>query len=202
MGFVGGGAPGFPGPGPGQPPGLPGSGGFQPPMGGILGGPPGGFPGRADYKELIPVLVETLGDADADVRKNVAHSLARIGQSSVAPLLDILKDKDKSKELKANAAYILGKIGPPAREALPTLTKALKDHDRELRRRAAFAIANIVGDDWGGGFPPGMFPGAMRGGMGMQSGRPDTTGTADPGLLVPTGIKPEEKEKKDSDKSK
>ena len=112
-------APGFPGvpPGAGQPPqGFPGGapGGFQPPGGGPFPGfgPPGG---RTDYKELIPALIDTLGDPDADVRKNVVHALGHLGQSAVTPLLDILKDKDKSKEARANAAYALGKIGPQAR---------------------------------------------------------------------------------------
>lgn len=179
---VPGGAPGFVG----QPPGV---GGPQPPMG-FIGGP-GGLPGRTDYKELVPALIDTLGDADSDVRKNVAHSLARIGQPAVTPLLDILKDKEKSKELKANAAYVLGKIGPSAREALPALTRALKDHDRDLRRRAAFAIAHIVSNDFQG-FPPGMFPGGMRPGMG---GTTADAGIADPGLLEGRVEKPKDEKK-------
>src|SRR5262249_39547199 len=63
--------------------------------------PPGGFPGQrgfrpggTDYKHLIPVLLEPLTDEDADVRQHVVHTLARIGQPAVAPLLDILKEKD------------------------------------------------------------------------------------------------------------
>lgn len=179
-------APGFPGapPGVAQPPqgGPPGGapGGFQPPGGGPFPpgfGPPGG---RTDYKELIPALIDTLGDPDADVRKNVVHALGHLGQSAVTPLLDILKDKDKSKEARANAAYALGKIGPQARAALPTLAKALKDHDRELRRRAAFAIAHILG-----GSPYGPY-GSMPGGMAPPGGGGRASeAIADPGILLP-----------------
>ena len=168
--------------GPGQPPqGFPGGApGFQPPGGGF----PPGFqpPGRADHKEMIPTLITALGDEDPDVRRNVAHALAHIGRPAVGPLLEVLKDKDKSKASQANAAYVLGKIGSQAGEALPALTKALKGSDRELRRRAAFAIAHIVGGSpYQQGFQMGM-PGMMGG----SSARPRTADTiADPGLLLP-----------------
>ena len=169
-GFQGGAPGGFPG---------------QPPMG-IGGGGPGfppGFqqPGRTDYKEMIPALITALGDEDADVRRNVAHALAHIGRPAVGPLLDVLKEKDKSKSSKANAAYVLGKIGSQASEALPALTKALKGDDRELRRRAAFAIAHIVGSSYQPGFNVGMPPGM---GMGGPRPRPGDN-IADPGLLLP-----------------
>src|SRR5262249_9667221 len=107
---------------PGGPP--PGGGGPRPPMG--FGGgapgqppfPPGGGGTKIDYKELIPTLIAALDDDDGDVRKAVAVTLTRIGQPAVDPLLGVLKDKDKSKASRANAAYVLGRIGSPAREAL------------------------------------------------------------------------------------
>jgi hypothetical protein len=174
----------------------------QPPGGfaGVMGQPPGGFAGRRpDYKETVPALISALSDDDGDVRKSVAAALAHIGESAVSPLLDILKDKEKGKELRANAAYVLGKIGGPARSALPALTKALKDPDRDLRRRAAFALAHIIGSDAGGfpgpsGFPPGMLPSGGRVG--------DTTKVdiPDPGVVAP-GAK-EEKPKPDGKERK
>src|SRR5262249_2051203 len=137
-------------------------------------------PGGPDYKELIPVLLERLTDEDADVRQHVVHTLARIGQPAVAPLLDILKEKDGAKEKRANAAYALGKIGPAAREALPALTQAFKAPDRELRPRAAFAIAHVVAPP----LPPGGFPGpgGMAGGLG---GAAPATKLPDPGPVLP-----------------
>jgi hypothetical protein len=179
-------------PGGGQPPqgfggGAPGGFPGQPPMGFAGGGPgfqPPGFPpgGQANYKEMIPTLLGALADEDADVRRNVAHALAHIGRPAVEPLLAILKDKDKSKAARANAAYLLGKIGPQASEALPELTRALKGNDRELRRRAAFAIAHIVG---GSPYQTGFQLG-MPGGMGLGGSRPQHgESIADPGLLLP-----------------
>ena len=179
-----------PQPAPTQPPG-----GFpQFPPGGPGGGIPG-FPGMADHKELVTALVDILEDNDADVRASVAQALAKIGKQSVEPLVSILKDKDKSAALRANAAYILGQIGPQAREALPPLTKALKENDKDLRKRAAFAIANIVDDGGAFGLPPGIFgPGGQFGG-----GRPAQGKIPDPGVVGPTNVKetkPPREEKK------
>ncbi len=163
---------------PGAPPMLPG------------GGPPGGFPGfpgipqAADYKELVGTLVDTLDDADPEVRQSVAQALARIGRQSVNPLIEILKDKDMNIGLRANAAYVLGQIGSQAREAIPALTKAMKEKDKDLRKRAAFAIANIV-DEMGvgafGGPPPGF---------GIQGGGRAPGQVRDPGVVGPSTVKP------------
>jgi len=188
---------------PGGPP--PGGGGPQPPMG--FGGgapgqppfPPGGGGSKIDYKELIPTLIAALDDDDGDVRKAVAVTLTRIGQPAVDPLLGVLKDKDKSKASRANAAYVLGRIGSPAREALPALTKALKESDRDLRRRAAFALAHVVSDYQGGmSFPGGMLPGP---GMGVGGRRGGSEELPDPGVVLPSHEKSSEKGDKPSDKT-
>src|SRR4051812_26267942 len=87
-----------------------------PPGPGLPGAPPGGpgafpgFPMQTDHKELVAALIEILDDSDADVRASVAQALAKIGHQSVTPVLDILKNKDKSAALRANAAYVLGQI--------------------------------------------------------------------------------------------
>ncbi len=166
---------------PGVPPGGPGGPGFPP-----------GFPQAADYKELVGVLVDALEDSDADVRQSVAQALAKIGRQAVNPLIDILKDKDKSAGLRANAAYILGQIGPQAREALPVLTKALKETDKDLRKRAAFAVAGIIDDGMAGfGVPQGIFgPGGQFGGT-----RPGGK-IADPGVVGPSIAREKSPEKR------
>ena len=101
----------------------------QPPR--VPGGPgqpgqPFQPPGAVDYKELIPALIDALKDSDPDVRQSAAGALASMGRQAVTPLLDIVKDQGKDKELRANAAYVLGLMGSNGREALPTLTKMLK----------------------------------------------------------------------------
>jgi len=164
----------------------PGRGDFPPGVPPMPGGLPGPGPGapQIDHKELVGALLEVLPDKDVLIRQGVAAALTRIGQPAVGPLVAIVKDTDKNKELRANAAYILGKIGPTAREAVPVLTRALKekDADRELRRRLVFALASIIGNDYGPGF--GMGPGMpmMPGMTGTVSA---TAKVPDPGLLVP-----------------
>jgi HEAT repeats len=198
--------------------------GFQPPPGagapalppgaafpGQRGGLPGQFPGaqppvtqpQPDYREIIPTLMAALADDDGDVRQSVAYTLARIGQPAVKPLLAILKDKDKHRHLRANAAYVLGKMGSVASEAAPALAQALKESDRELRRRAAYALARLVVpvEDNNNPFGPG---GGFRGGR-ASSSFTRSTALPDPGVLLPTierdakravekpGLKPERK---------
>jgi HEAT repeat protein len=143
----------------------------------------------ADHKELVTALVDILEDNDTDVRASAAQALAKIGRQSIEPLVAILKDKDKSAGLRANAAYILGQIGPQAREALPPLTKALKEGDKELRKRAAFAIANIVEETGGFNLPPGFGGGGFGGG----AGRTTTGKVHDPGVVGPSNAKEEKK---------
>jgi hypothetical protein len=174
------------------PPGNP----FGPPQ------PPGAGRGP-DFKELIPALLDALKDSDAEVRQSAASALAAIGHPALDPLVDVLRDKDQNKELRANAAYVLGQMGHNAQEALPALTKALKDDDKDVRRRAAFAVQRIVKDMGTSGgmmgsgmMPPGAFPGAFPGAGG---GRPATPSAppdikvADPGLLTPSSTRPLEK---------
>jgi hypothetical protein len=167
-------APGFPAPG-----GFPGQPGF-----------PGGARPGIDYKEVVPQLIEALKDSDADVRQSAAAALAAVGQPAVGPLLDILKDKSDDKELRANAAYVLGHMGGAAHEAVPILLKLLKDSDTDVRRRAAYALQLIVKETPSGGMGglgmPGMGgPGAMMGG-GRPAGH-STLKANDPGLIYTGG---------------
>jgi len=157
---------------------------------------------RIDYKEVLPTLIASLDDDDGDVRKAIAVTLARIGQPAVDPLVDILKNKDKSKAARANAAYVLGRIGSPARDAIPALTKALKEADRDLRRRAAFALAHVIASsDFQGGM---MFGGGggMPGGMGGfgGGGRRGGDDLPDPGVVLPSHEKSSDKIEEKPDK--
>lgn len=180
-------------PQPGEQPGFPGAPGFPGP----------GFP-QTNYKDVIPPLIELMSDTDKETRESACMALARIGRQAVKPMLEILKDKDKDVELRANAAYVLGQMGPTAQEAVPDLAKALKDSNRDLRRRAAFALSNIIQDEshhfpfgFQGGFPPGA--GIIGGAGGFGGPAPVFPGgvervpplkPGDPGVLPPVGGKP------------
>jgi hypothetical protein len=178
-----------------------------PPAGGPAGGPPMGPPQpfpvpagreRAELpKDLVPTLIEALKDQDKDIRKYVASALVRIGKEAVEPLIDLLKAKDKAQ--RANAAYILGQIGADAQEALPLLVKALKDDDRDVRLRAAFAVERLLASGRNNmrmaGMPMAFNP--MTGMMGGREAKPSVTLPADPGPVAPTvDVRVKEPEKK------
>jgi HEAT repeat protein len=63
----------------------------------------------------------------------------------VPPLVESLRDKDPV--LGAEAAYELGWIGAPAKEAVPALQKALKDPEGLVRVSAALALGQMAPDD-------------------------------------------------------
>jgi len=172
-----------------------------PPIPGGMGAATKPFPN----KELVPPLIDALKDSDGEVRQAAAGALLQIGAEAVGPLVEVVKDDKKDKALRANAAYLLGHLGPAAREALPALAGALKDDNAEVRRRAAFAIGSIVRGNVAGPNPPagmgmpmmgGMTPGStpMAGGMAGMGypgmGRPSPSMTPrmpvpDPGILMP-----------------
>jgi hypothetical protein len=159
----------------------------QVPLPGSQPGFPGFRSGNLDYKEIVPPLIDALKDPDTEVRHSAAGALAHVGQPAISALVDILKDSGKDKELRANAAYVLGRMGITGQEAMPTLVKALKDDDRDVRRRAAYAIENIVKtSNESGGLMPGMGPpGGFPGGFG---GRPaGAVQVPDPGVVPALG---------------
>jgi len=184
----------------GAPPGVP---PLQPPGVGPGGGPltPPGFPGAGrnqseTVKELIPLLIDSLKDADADVRTNSAVALANFGRDAIEPMLDIFKDKNQDQELRANVVQVFAQMGRTAEETLPALLKSLKDkaEDKEVRRRVSFAITRIS-KDMGTGSGIGGFPGAI--GAPVMPGFPGG-GTvtqepvikpADPGLVLPSKVR-------------
>src|SRR5262249_11767218 len=50
----------------------------------------------------------------------------------------------KDREIRANAAWVLGWTGAEARDAVPALLASMKDEEKEVRHRAAFALYLIV----------------------------------------------------------
>jgi hypothetical protein len=99
---------------------------------------------RADAKDAIPELLETLKDPDLEVRCDSAEAIGDMGAAGapgVDGLLGLLRDKED--KARAHACEALGEIGPLARTALPALREALKDPDDEVRKEAVQAIKRI-----------------------------------------------------------
>src|SRR5205814_1961429 len=91
----------------------------------------------------VPDLVLTLRNNSPAVGRRVCDVLVRIGPASVTALDATLQDRGHVH--RAAAAWALAQLGPEAREAVPTLAKALSDRDRKLALLAADALA-AMGD--------------------------------------------------------
>jgi HEAT repeat protein len=92
-----------------------------------------------DSKEAIPALIEAL--KCKDLRTFAAERLLNIGTDAVPELIKALEgDYGPVREY---AAWILGKMGPDAEEAIPALTRALWDKDKRVRGTAQKALQEI-----------------------------------------------------------
>lgn len=81
---------------------------------------------------------------NADAKATALAELAEGGRnsSSAAPqVIPLLKDEDPV--VRRLAAYALGQMGPAAKAALPDLTAALQDGDRNVITAAVNAIRAI-----------------------------------------------------------
>jgi len=77
-------------------------------------------------RAAVPSLIQTLGHRDADVRRQAALVLARIGPDAadaVPELTNLLDDTEQ--DVRKAAARALGQIGPAASEAVPALMRQL-----------------------------------------------------------------------------
>lgn len=87
-------------------------------------------------------LAAALDDPTAAVRQAVVAALGETAQPEAARLLIVRLDRDVASSVRSEAAYRLGVLGQP--DSLVALQQAqAKDTDREVRRRAAWAIEAI-----------------------------------------------------------
>ena len=93
----------------------------------------------------IPVLIKTLRSSDGRwLGSRIVDALGQIGDTAaVLGLIEVLSDERWS--MRQSAAYQLGEIGEPAKEAVPALIKALSDEEGYVRVRAADALMKIDG---------------------------------------------------------
>lgn len=86
-------------------------------------------------KPAVDALVRCLGSRDIALRIEAVAALGRIGDASVAPLLEgLVKDRAQDKNIRGNACVALGRLGLPRSE--PVLRDALNDPDRFIVRCA------------------------------------------------------------------
>jgi uncharacterized protein (TIGR02996 family) len=90
-------------------------------------------------------LCKALADPELQVRRDAINQLDRLATPTmtvaVEPLCKVLGDTDEY--MRAQAAHILGKIGPPAAAALDELIRRMKAADSKERARVVEAIALI-----------------------------------------------------------
>jgi HEAT repeat protein len=97
--------------------------------------------GVTDSEGALPILVARLQETGTRAAE-AADALALIGAPATSSLIQALASDASA--VRQAAATTLGRIGPPARYAVPALTAALKDpHDR-VREAAAQALARMA----------------------------------------------------------
>ncbi|HEX3147208.1 MAG TPA: HEAT repeat domain-containing protein [Gemmataceae bacterium] len=90
-------------------------------------------------------LAARLNDEDLDVRGDAGDALVRRGDAAVPTLI---KQLDKSEPTaRTSAAAILGRIGPPAHSAVPTLKRLmLEDPEITVREQMARSLGQVAFD--------------------------------------------------------
>ena len=96
-----------------------------------------------DAKEASPTLVEVLVDPDEGTSIGIAAALRDIGPGAVPALIEALGDRPRM----TRAAFVLGQIGPAAKDALPVLTKLLEHPNPDIRQNARKALKQISGEE-------------------------------------------------------
>jgi len=92
----------------------------------------------------VPELVDLCGEADAELQDAVFLTLASVGREAIEPLMQLLHQPDEGR--RRRAAMALGRIGPPAADAVPELRRALQDSVPDVRFWAAKALGEIGPD--------------------------------------------------------
>ncbi len=103
-----------------------------------------------EAKEAIPVLIETIRETrnrDKHMLLSCNYALLAMGKEIVPYMIVLLKDDNW--EMRRGSAWILGKVGPEAKDAVPALTKALNDPHPVVRRKAAESLQKIQGKEGG-----------------------------------------------------
>jgi HEAT repeat protein len=88
----------------------------------------------------LPIWEKAMKDADATTVHHALDALAALGAPAVPRLVDILQ---KHKELRVEAAYTLGQMGPAAAGATDALAKLVADEDVNLATEAVLALGKI-----------------------------------------------------------
>ena len=100
---------------------------------------------REDAAEVVPALIDALGDSYEPVRRNAIYALGAIGKPAVEFLTEALDGEKEAFEMEpilhiCDAAHGLAAVGAPAVSAL---ISALEDERENVRASAAYALGEM-----------------------------------------------------------
>jgi len=102
---------------------------------------------RAVLAEDVQDLVGQLKSPTADVRRDAAQALGKLGTEAKAAVPALIASlKDENMFVRRYSAQSLGKIGPAAKSAVPALTKSLEDMRKEVAEAATEALGKLGPD--------------------------------------------------------
>lgn len=106
--------------------------------------------GPADRAPAFAALLDAVRDTRGRIRANALVSLGTLGvragsetEAIVPVLIQVLEDWKDLVDGQQAAADLLGSIGPPARAAVPALTRALESRSDGVRASARAALEKI-----------------------------------------------------------
>lgn len=93
-----------------------------------------------DPEITLPIFEKEMKGADSATLQHALDALALLGPPAVPSLVDIL---EKHKELRVEAAYTLGQMGPKAAAATSALAKLITDENLQVATEAIVALGKI-----------------------------------------------------------
>src|SRR5205807_5807061 len=103
--------------------------------------------GSMGAPEALPEILKLLKDSDASVRVAAARALWKLDPKQTATVVPVLIEGVKDQKhwaVRGRAIFVLGEIGPAAKESVPALCEALKDKKYEdIRALAATSLGNM-----------------------------------------------------------
>jgi HEAT repeat protein len=89
---------------------------------------------------------EAMFDPKAGTTEKLRAAEYWISQGTAAAPRMITALQDRHEDVRSQAAYVLGRIGPQAKQALPALVERLRDDSAKVRGSALYALLQVSAD--------------------------------------------------------